>query len=199
MNRQFLRAGALLFVLTLDSGFAYGWGSSSSGGSSSSQTPKCIAANVKLSLTKTDCLNCHPGGDAAQVTRHHQLIGKPPKNLSCLNCHQPAQSGSSDIAFPVIRDCIVCHTSAVHDAVVHCIVYDSCGNCHSGSLPAIHSGASSSGNRYSYHGGSYGGSSSTSGVSTCYLCHTSTNTTVQQTVIKGLAGQTVSCSNCHGR
>lgn len=135
---------------------------------------------------------------------HHNL---PPTSTGCFRCHT-FTSGQLD---PVQRDCITCHIPnpatptttinphgpSVHDKVTHCIVYDSCGNCHKGSLPDIHSGAGSSGNSYSYHGGSYGGNSVNPGKSVCYLCHTSTNKTVQQTVIKGLAGQTVSCSDCH--
>ncbi len=200
-GKHLFGTGALIITLACGAGLASGWGGSSSsswGRSSSSQTPTCSTSNLALSLTKADCLKCHPGVDAAQVTRHHLLIGVPPKNLSCLNCHQPAPDGSTNISFPVVRDCIVCHMPSVHDKVTHCVVYDSCGNCHKESLPDIHSGASSSGSRYSYHSGSYGGSSVNPGKSVCFLCHASTNSTVQQTVVKGLARQTVACSNCHG-
>lgn len=218
-NRSFVRAATLLVALTFGVSFAYGWGGTSSGGSSSSsgsswggssggsgssQTAKCVAANLNLSLTTADCHKCHTGDDTAIAALHHKILNPPP----CANCH----SFTGTTLDPVQRECISCHlppqppTSTftphgptVHDKVTHCVVYDSCGNCHSGSLPDIHSGASSSGNNYSYHGGSYGGSSVNPGKSVCYLCHTSSNTTVQQTVIKGLAGQTVSCSNCHGR
>lgn len=217
-GKCFFMTGTLIVALACGAGLASGWGGSTStsrsssgstsswggsgsswGGSGSTQTPTCSPSGITLSLTMADCLKCHPGVDAAQVTRHHLLIGVPPKNLSCLSCHQPAQDGSSNISFPVIRDCIVCHKSSVHDAVIHCVV-DTCGGCHPESLPKIHAGGGSrSGSWSSYHsGGSYGGSSSNSGVSACYLCHTSTNNAVQQTIAKGLAGQTVSCSDCHG-
>jgi len=174
--------------------------SSWSGSGSSSQTPKCIASNLTLSLTKTDCLKCHPGSDNSTVNadRHHNLL-KPPRSLQCLNCHQMVEDPPGAFTPVVIRDCIVCHQSSVHDKVVHCVV-DTCRGCHQGSLPQIHSGGgSSSGSWSSYHSGSYGSSSSsTSSLSSCLLCHTSRDSRVQQAIIQGLAGQTVSCDSCHG-
>ncbi|MSN25302.1 MAG: hypothetical protein GJV46_05460 [Geobacter sp.] len=219
-GKCFFITGTLIVALACGAGLASGWGGSSgssgsswgssssswggSGSSSgSSQSPTCVAANLNLSLTATDCHKCHTGDDTAIAALHHKIITPPP----CTNCH----SFTGTTLDPVQRDCISCHlppqppTSTfkphgptVHDKVTHCVVYDSCGNCHKESIPDIHSGAGSSGNRYSYHGGSYGDSSVNPGKSVCYLCHTSTNSTVQQTVVKGLAGQTVSCSNCHG-
>lgn len=121
--------------------------------------------------------------------------------MQCLNCHQMVETppGSGTFLPVVIRDCIVCHTSAVHNTVTHCVV-DTCSGCHPGSLPQIHSGGgSSSGSWSSYHSGSYGSSStSSSTLSSCYLCHTSRDSRVQQTILKGLAGQTISCDDCHG-
>ncbi len=192
-----------------------GSGSWSGGGSgSSSQNPKCIASNMNLNLTKADCLKCHPANStsASDAAIHHKLINTTTPPVSCINasgklpatlatgCHKPVTSGTT-IAFPVTNDCLVCHTSSVHNNVTHCVVYDSCGSCHSGSIPDIHAGRSgtSSGSystRYSYHSGSY--STSSSNVSACYLCHTSSDTTVKQTIAKGVAGQTVYCSDCHG-
>jgi hypothetical protein len=195
--------GSLVLADWSRDGSSSGSGSWSGGGSgSSSQNPKCIASNMNLNLTKADCLKCHPGGsgvNSVNEARHHALITT--KNLSCFTCHPADTTNPGNIAFPVITDCIVCHTSSVHNNVTHCVVYDSCGSCHSGSIPDIHAGRSgtSSGSystRYSYHSGSY--STSSSSVSVCYLCHTSSNTTVKQTIVKGLAGQTVYCSDCHG-
>lgn len=200
-----MAAGALLLVVGAGASTEAGWSSSSSysgswsGSGDSSQTPKCVASNLTLSLTKTDCLKCHPGGETstANAEKHHNLL-KPPRNLQCLNCHKMVENPPGTFTPVVIRDCIVCHTSAVHDTVTHCVV-DTCRGCHPGSLPQIHSGGGSrSGSWSSYHSGSYGDSSSTSGVSSCYLCHTSKDTRVQQAIIKGLAGQTVSCDSCHG-
>lgn len=175
---------------------------SSGGSTSSGSTPTCIAANLTLSLAKADCLKCHPGDNVAQATMHHKLFNPPP----CLSCH----SFTGTTLDPLQSDCISCHLPpqppgstlkahgpSVHDTVSHCVVYDSCGKCHKGSLPSIHANANTSGSSYSYHGGSYGNNSVNPGTSSCYLCHTSTNPTVQQTVIKGLAGQKVACSNCH--
>lgn len=213
-SKYYFTTGAIIATLACGTGLASGWGGTTStttsitrtnsytsswGGTTSSLKPSCSPSGIVLSLTKDDCLKCHSGGDAAQVTRHHQLIGILPKNLSCLNCHQPVQSGSSEISFPVIRDCIVCHKSSMHDEVIHCVV-DTCRGCHPESLPKIHAGGGRlSGSWSSYHSdSSYGSSSANSGVSSCYLCHLSTNNSVIQTIVKGLAGQTVSCSDCHG-
>lgn len=209
-----MAAGALLLVVGAWASAEAAWsrdGSSSSsysgsssgswsGSGDSSQTPKCIASNLTLSLTKTDCLKCHPGGETstANAEKHHNLL-KPPRNLQCLDCHKMVENPPKTFTPVVVRDCIACHTSAVHDKVTHCVV-DTCRGCHTGSLPQIHSGGGSrSGSWSSYHGGSYGNSSSSSSsVSSCYLCHTSKDTRVQQAIIKGLAGQTVSCDSCHG-
>lgn len=184
------------------SGSSWSSGGSTSGRGSSGSTPTCIAANLTLSLAEADCLKCHSGDVVAQATRHHKLFNLPP----CTSCH----SFTGNTLDPLQSDCGSCHLPpqppgstltahgpSVHDTVTHCVVYDSCGNCHKGSLPSIHAHANTSGNSYSYHGGSYGPNSINPGKSSCFLCHTSTNPTVQQTVIKGLAGQTVACSNCH--
>lgn len=214
MKGILIAAGTLLLIVGSGAPAKAGWSSSSSwsgSGSSSSQNPTCVAANLTLSLATADCHKCHTGDDTAIAAQHHSLIGKPPKNLQCLGCHQPVTDDSGGVSFPVERVCISCHVPTttnltgnphgpnVHDKVTHCVVYDACGNCHKGSLPDIHANASTSGNNYSYHGGTYGSNSKNPGVSACYLCHASTNPTVQQTVIKGLSGQTVACSNCHGR
>ncbi len=189
-----------------------------SGGGSGSSSQKCIASNWNLNLTNADCLKCHPGStgaNSANYSRHHnnQMFAKFP-TTGCFACHQAVVGSSGTISFPVQTDCVNCHVPtttspsgiahgpSIHNNVTHCVVYDSCGSCHPGSIPDIHAGRSgtSSGSfssNYSYHSGSY--STSSSNVSVCYLCHTSTNTTVQQTVAKGLAGQTVRCSDCHGR
>lgn len=210
-------AGALLLVVGAGAPAEAGWSrdgssstsysSSSSGswsgsGPGSSGTEKCTTSTANLGLKTADCLKCHPGSDNAAVNaeRHHNLI-KPPTNMQCLNCHQMVETppGSGTFLPVVIRDCIVCHTSAVHNTVTHCVV-DTCSGCHPGSLPQIHSGGgSSSGSWSSYHSGSYGSSStSSSTLSSCYLCHTSRDSRVQQTILKGLAGQTISCDDCHG-
>jgi hypothetical protein len=213
--------GAVVSADWSRSGSSDGSGSWSGGGSGSSSQPKCIASNMNLNLTNADCLKCHPGStgaNSANYSRHHnnQLFAKLPTtgpNAGCFACHPAVVGGSGTISFPVQTDCINCHVPTTtnptgiahgpsfHNNVTHCIVYDSCGSCHPGSIPDIHAGrsGSSSGSysrNYSYHSGSY--STSSSNVSVCYLCHTSTNSTVKQTVAKGLAGQTVYCSNCHG-
>lgn len=177
-------------------------GSWSSGGSGTGGIVQCRTSTANLSLTMADCLKCHPGDSTASpnpnANRHHLL---PNIGMLCLNCHQLVEDppGSGNFVTEVIRDCVVCHTSAVHNTVTHC-VQDTCRGCHPGSLPQIHAGGGSrSGSRSSYHGGDYGGSSSTSGVSSCFLCHTSRDTRVQQAIIRGLSGQAISCDSCHGR
>lgn len=176
-----------------------GWSSSGgswSGGSwsgASSQKPTCVASDMTLNLTIADCIKCHPGVNSGSLTFHHNLIKT--QNKPCLSCHQ--FDASNQLIIPVQRDCVVCHQSSVHNTVTHCVV-DTCGGCHSGSLPQIHSDDGRSSRSGSYHGGSYGAGSDGGSLSSCYLCHTSTSTRVKQAIVKGLSGQTVSCSDCHG-
>lgn len=210
-----IAAGTILIVYGAGTPAVAGWSSGgsssrssggssswSSGGSSSwsggdSQKPVCSTSNITLNLTRSDCAKCHPSNTStSNAERHHALI--TPKNLTCFVCHQADTSGGN-IVFPVITDCIVCHTASVHNTVEHCVV-DTCGGCHPESLPEVHAGGSAYGGRTSYHSGSYGSSyaSSSGNVAVCYLCHTSTRSDVKQAIVKGLSGMTVSCSDCHG-
>ena len=223
-----MAAGALLLVVGAGAWAEAGWsrdGSSSSsysgssygswsGSGDSSGTEKCTTSTIPLSLTRDDCLKCHPGTSGANSTnskRHHNLINTMTPPASCINatgtvpstlatgCHPAVKKPDGTFEMVVVADCLVCHTSSIHNTTTHCVV-DTCRGCHPGSLPQIHSGGGSwSGSWSSYHGGSYGGSSSSStSVSSCYLCHTSRDTRVQQAIIKGLAGQKISCDDCHG-
>jgi len=204
-------AAIVLFMGQTGTGYSWGGGSSdrssgssdsswssgssdsswSGGSSGSDSTSTCIAANESLSLTTADCHKCHTGSDTSLANMHHELINTQGKE--CQECHALVENPPGVFTPVIVRDCIVCHGPSVHDTVEHC-VENTCGRCHPGSIPDIHAGAGSS----RYHSGSYGGSSNMSGVSVCYLCHLSTNRTVQQTIAMGLSGQEISCRNCHG-
>jgi len=177
MDRQksfklLMTAGALIVSLTHGAGFAAGWGGSynqTSGGSSS-------GTSLNLNLTIADCTKCHTGSNP---DRHHSLISKLGKQ--CLDCHQMTADAFGQYTVQVVRDCLVCHKSSEHDSVKHNIT--TCSSCHGSDVLRIHSGW---------------GYSSSSGVSICYKCHTSTTPAVQKTIATGVSGQSVSCTGCHG-
>ena len=120
-----------------------------------------------------DCLVCH--GQITHQGRHHELINL--KGKQCMDCHQMlADSTGTTFAPKVVRDCSVCHTvmnpKTNH---VNALVNPDCAQCHNRGVVEEH----------------------TSRASTCYTCHTSGNLTVQQMIMAGKAGTTVSCTNCH--
>lgn len=169
-TRKFISTtGVLLFALTLGTGHASGWGSSSGsvsyGGSS----------GLSLNLTFNDCANCHKAPN--NVTRHHNLLNN---GKQCLDCHKMEAYNGGEFTVQVVRDCQQCHSTAVHNQVTHTVV--TCSRCHGSDIVNIHSGS-----RYS-----------TTTLSVCYLCHTSTSSKVVATIAKGVSGQTVYCQDCHG-
>ncbi|MBC7963723.1 MAG: hypothetical protein H7Y05_12345, partial [Steroidobacteraceae bacterium] len=119
-----------------------------------------------------DCLACH--GQLTHQGRHHELITSLGKQ--CLDCHQMVADTTGTFTPQVVRDCGVCH-SAMNPKTNHvnAVVNTDCAQCHNRGVVEEH----------------------TSRASTCYTCHTSSNITVQQTIMAGKAGTTVNCTNCH--
>ena len=164
--------GAVFVALTLGAGLASGWGGSSSGSySGSSGVP-----SLNLNLTFDDCAKCHIA--PSNVARHHNLLAT--SNKQCLDCHKMEADASGQYTVQVVRDCQVCHTTEVHNQVQHTVV--TCSRCHGSDIINIHSG-------WRYSSGT---------LSVCYLCHTSTDVKVKATIQKGVSGQTVYCTDCHG-
>ncbi|HML79385.1 cytochrome c3 family protein [Geobacter sulfurreducens] len=165
-------AGILFITLACWAGNAMGWGTSGD----SRSTWGGSGSSLNLNLAFTDCAKCHTSTN--NVNRHHDLITK--KGKQCLACHTMTADNSGQYTVQVQRDCQACHTSSVHDNVQHNV--STCSRCHGSDVINIHSGWRSY----------------TSTLSVCYLCHTSTNAKVKATIAKGVSGQTVYCTDCHG-
>lgn len=163
---------ALLISLASGTGIAGAWGTTSyqSSGWSSSGT------SLDLNLTIADCAKCHTGSNP---DRHHALMVKSGKQ--CLDCHQMTADPTGQYTVQVVRDCQVCHQPSVHDTVRHDV--KTCSSCHGSDVIRIHGGW---------------GYSSSSTLSVCFKCHTSTVPAVRQTIAAGVAGQAVACTDCHG-
>ncbi len=119
-----------------------------------------------------DCIACH--GDLIHQGRHHQLITE--RGKQCLDCHQMVADATGTYTPIVVRDCSVCHatmnpktnhTNATADV--------SCAQCHNLGVVNEH----------------------LSRTSTCYTCHSSSNSTVQQTILSAKGGAVVTCTSCH--
>lgn len=119
-----------------------------------------------------DCLSCH--GQLIHQGRHHELITSQGKQ--CLDCHQMVADAAGAFTPMVVRDCSVCHT-AMNPKTNHinAVVNPDCAQCHNRGVVDEH----------------------LSRASNCYTCHTSSSTTVQQTIMAGKAGTKVNCTNCH--
>lgn len=184
-NKKMLVGGWAVVAVLSGVSLVSGWGgsggswSSSDSGSRSgySWSGESGASSSGVKLTFDDCAKCHTSLD--NITRHHDLITTAGKK--CTDCHQLTAGSSGSFTVQVVRECQACHGVSVHDTVQHRV--DSCGRCHDSDLVEVHSGWRSS---------------SSSPAAGCYLCHTSTDTKVRQTIAKGISGETVSCTDCHG-
>lgn len=119
-----------------------------------------------------DCLSCH--GQLTHQGRHHELINLQGKQ--CMECHQMLADAAGNFNPVVVRDCSFCHTAMnPKTSHVNALVNPDCAQCHNLGVVDEH----------------------ISRTSTCYTCHTSSSLAVQQTIMAGKTGTTVSCTNCH--
>ena len=170
-------------------------------------------------LVAENCRGCHNDGVGSTVARHHELINS--RGKQCLDCHQMV-GDPGNLTPVVVRDCIVCHGDLVHQGRHHQLIAEQgkqCLDCHrmvaddQGSLtPEVQRDCSfchSTMNPKTNHAYAMADVSCSgchnlgllnehlSRKSTCYTCHSSSNTTVQQTILSGKGGTVVYCSNCH--
>ncbi|RNC69397.1 MAG: PKD domain-containing protein [Desulfuromonadales bacterium] len=143
-----------------------------------------------------NCTNCH---GALNHVQQHDKVSTP---VDCNSCH------NLGVVFEHTKrssTCATCHSSS-NQTVINTIniakgptgTQVSCANCH-GTVNHLlqHDKAVADAFCASCH---------TLGVVnehlsralTCGTCHSSTNTTVQQTIATGKAGTVVTCTNCHG-
>lgn len=136
-----------------------------------------------LTLTADLCIRCHTGDNP---DRHHALVQSAGKQ--CLDCHQLVSAPDGSYTVPLVRDCVVCHSSQQHSTVQHTVQSPrGCARCHSGTLIQIHTGDGYSGKDPAI----------TNEIYPCLRCHTSTLPVVVESISAGLAGQTITCWNCH--
>jgi PKD repeat protein len=133
--------------------------------------------DVALALTEADCRTCHTGGaDGNMVDEHHLLVQT--KGMQCLNCHSVKWNPNTKSYYvEIIRDCVVCHGSLAHEAAHDkaIIPYQDCANCHSANVVTEHANRKLD----------------------CAVCHSSTDTIIQNAITMGKGGQIVYCAYCH--
>lgn len=136
-----------------------------------------------LTLSNADCGACHTGSIAE---RHHRLVSEA--GMECLACHplHNLPEGGYTVSLP--RECLACHDATVHEGVRHTVATPSdCARCHREPLEATHA-------ENGWHGGD---PAITAEVFSCLRCHTSTLSTVMETISTGLAGKATNCMSCH--
>ncbi|AAR35670.1 cytochrome C [Geobacter sulfurreducens] len=136
-----------------------------------------------LTLTSNDCGACHVGSN---LDRHHRLISEA--GMECLACHQLHDLPAGGYTILLSRECLACHNATVHNGVSHTVTTPAdCARCHRESLETTHA-------ENGWHGGD---PAINAEIFPCLRCHTSTSTSIIETISAGLAGETPSCMNCH--
>ena len=130
------------------------------------------ADKTLMPVVVRDCITCH--GDLIHQGRHHQLVAEQGKQ--CLGCHQMVADATGAYTPIVVRDCSVCHATMNPKTNHSNATADvSCAQCHNLGVVNEH----------------------LSRTSTCYTCHSSPNSTVQQTILSAKGGAVVTCTSCH--
>ncbi len=144
--------------------------------------------------TAADCRLCHDNPDIVEpptnVDRHHLLYGTPigdpnsapfadpPADFDCFSCHAvDCSTGVCNVS--VERDCTVCHGAVTHEEQHDMTMTNSpdCLECHVDNVVTEHV---------------------TNRGLLCSICHDSLRQDVQDAIIRGINGEIIFCSDCHG-
>jgi hypothetical protein len=132
--------------------------------------------STTFALTEADCRECHGGIDGTVTDKHHALYYDGA--YECLYCH---------VNYTLITDCIVCHSSASHEAAHDQIFFTTdpaddeiCLSCHVNVAVSV----------------------VTEHIVRdldCTTCHNSTDPAIQDAIDRGKGGegQPVYCIDCH--
>ncbi|RNC69395.1 MAG: PKD domain-containing protein [Desulfuromonadales bacterium] len=171
-------------------------------------------------LVENNCRGCHNDGLGSTAARHHWLIES--QSRQCLDCHQMVAAVDGTLAPVVVRDCIACHGQLVHQGRHHqlideqgkqcldChqmradaggvltpVVVRDCSVCHASMNPKTnHSNAMADVSCAQCHNLGVVNEHINRG-SNCYTCHSSSDGTVQQTILAAKGGAVVTCTSCH--